>query len=680
MRYRTSVRFSISLPASFTAILFAMDKPHKKRNLVIGCSIGALILLTGIFYLSRNALLHHIVNKRTDAIEQKYGVSIRYDRLSMHGPDEVVLQGFSVVPHHCDTLLTLQTLNLHLSFPQLLGGHLVIRKVNIDRLHASFIKENGTSNYDFLFRTPTPQAPTETGQTDYAQRIDETLELLYDFLPENGELKRLRFTQRNDSNSVTISLPELVIKENRFRSDISIKEDTLAQHWVVNGMLNRETRTLKADIHAQEEGRKVIMPYITHRFGARLSFDTLAYSLAKTEESGNKITLHGEARVSGLHVYHQALSPEVINLNRGQVSYRLHVGKESIELDSATNVRFNKMEFHPYLRAKKKENLWHFTASVNKSWFPADDLFGSLPTGLFSNLEGIKTSGELAYHFLLDVDFALLDSLKLESELAERDFKITQYGKTNLEKMSKEFVYTAYEDGKPVRSFSVGPSWQHFAPLDSISPYLQMSVMQSEDGAFYYHHGFLPKAMREALIHDLKVKRFARGGSTITMQLVKNVFLNRNKNIARKLEEALIVWLIETEKLTSKERMYEVYLNIVEWGPLIYGAHEAAAYYFNKRPSQLTVEESIFLASIVPKPKHFRSSFTPDMKLKENLAGYYRLIAERLEKKGLISLSAKDSIRPDIEVTGTARRDFSLSKDSMEKVLEERRDRVIRKR
>ena len=76
---------------------------------------------------------------------------------------------------------------------------------------------------------------------------------------------------------------------------------------------------------------------------------------------------------------------------------------------------------------------------------------------------------------------------------------------------------------------------------------------------------FLPDAMREALIYDLQVERFARGGSTITMQLVKNVFLNRNKNFARKLEEALIVWLIETERLTSKERMYEVYLNIAEW-------------------------------------------------------------------------------------------------------------------
>ena len=182
--------------------------------------------------------------------------------------------------------------------------------------------------------------------------------------------------------------------------------------------------------------------------------------------------------------------------------------------------------------------------------------------------------------------------------------------------------------------------------------------MQSEDGAFFYHHGFLPDALREALIYDLKVRRFARGGSTISMQLVKNVFLNRNKNIARKLEEALIVWLIENGRLTSKERMYEVYLNIAEWGPLIYGAREAAEFYFNKRPSQLTAEESIFLASIVPKPKHFRSSFTATGQLKENQAGYYRLITRRLVKKGLLTEEEGEAILPVVELNGPAKKFF----------------------
>ena len=101
--------------------------------------------------------------------------------------------------------------------------------------------------------------------------------------------------------------------------------------------------------------------------------------------------------------------------------------------------------------------------------------------------------------------------------MKEKDFRIIEYGATSLSKMSEEFVYTAYENGIPVKTFPVGPSWEHFTPLDSISPLLRMSVMQSEDGAFFYHKGFLPDAMREALIYDLQVERFARGGSTITM-------------------------------------------------------------------------------------------------------------------------------------------------------------------
>ena len=222
--------------------------------------------------------------------------------------------------------------------------------------------------------------------------------------------------------------------------------------------------------------------------------------------------------------------------------------------------------------------------------------------------------------------------------------------------MNEEFEYTAYENGRPVRTFPVGPSWGHFTPLDKIPTVLQTAVMQSEDGAFFYHQGFLIDALREALIQDLKERRFARGGSTISMQLVKNVFLNRKKNITRKLEEALIVWLIESQRLTSKERMFEVYLNIAEWGPLVYGIGEASAFYFNKRPAELTVEESIFLASLIPHPKTFRYSFDDNGRLRESLSGYFNLIAERLAKKGIITEEEAARIRPQVNITGEARR------------------------
>lgn len=183
-----------------------------------------------------------------------------------------------------------------------------------------------------------------------------------------------------------------------------------------------------------------------------------------------------------------------------------------------------------------------------------------------------------------------------------------------------------------------------------------MAVLQSEDGGFFYHGGFLLESMREALAQDIKDKRFERGGSTISMQLVKNVFLSRNKTLARKFEEVLIVWLIETNHLSSKERMFEVYMNIIEWGPRIYGANEAARFYFDKDAKDLDVNEAIFLSNIIPAPKRALSLFTDNLQLKPHLDGYYKLIAQRLRVKGLITESQESAIRPEIRIAGEAKR------------------------
>lgn len=637
-------------------------KKYSKKSIILLSVSGIICICLISIYLYRNTLLRNVVNKRIARIEQTHGLHIHFEDLKMDGLSEVILQGFSIVPDKRDTLLTLQSANVKLNFWKLLTKNIEIRHVAVDGLSVAFVKQDSIANYDFIFKKHQEEQTEEiTATTNYADRVNKLLNLCFGFLPKNGQLDNIHITERKDSNFVSVTIPAFSIKDNRFQSAIEIQEDTLAQHWIARGELNQDAGTLNAELYSPNS-HKIAIPYITRRFGAEVTFDTLSYSLTKENLSGDNIRLTGKANVNGLDVFHKALSPDVIHLDQGLVSYQMNISDKVLELDSATTVRFNKIQFNPYLKAEKGKEHWHFTASVNKSWFPADELFSSLPKGLFSNLEGLKTSGELAYHLLFDVDFAQLDSLKLESELKEKNFKIIEYGATPLSKMSGEFMYTAYENGNPVRTFPIGPSWEHFTPLDSISSILQMSVLQSEDGAFFYHRGFLPDALREALIYDLQVKRFARGGSTITMQLVKNVFLNRNKNFARKLEEALIVWLIETERLTSKQRMYEVYLNIAEWGPLIYGIQEASAYYFNKRPSQLSTEESIFLASIIPKPKHFRGSFAEGGQLKQNMEGYYKLIAGRLAKKGLISEIEADSIRPDIQVTGEARNSLAGEK------------------
>ena len=116
--------------------------------------------------------------------------------------------------------------------------------------------------------------------------------------------------------------------------------------------------------------------------------------------------------VNGLEVAHKALSPEVIQLNRGRINYAINIGSNYIELDSAqTIVQFNRLLFSPYVRAEKNNNKWHFRIGIDKPWFNSNDLFASLPEGLFGNLKGLRTTGQLAYHFLLDLDMANLNAM-----------------------------------------------------------------------------------------------------------------------------------------------------------------------------------------------------------------------------------------------------------------------------
>lgn len=638
--------------------MFRIGQKTKIGILVVA---GLIVVAVIAIYLCKGSLLNHYAKGKFDKLEKEYGLRITYDRLHMPGINEVEIEHLTVVPHERDTLLTLRSSKVKLSLWEMLWLNAEMKRVTTDGLHLSFVKKDSLSNYDFLFKKEQRKDDQED-RKDYASKVSHLLKLLFGSLPDNGDMKDFVLSHRKDTVYTEVQVPMLHIEENRFETEINVKEGSVVRQWISRGRVHSGEKTVEAELYSKNPG-KVLLPYLNKYYGAQVAFDTLSYRLTETKRGG-EVTLNGKAEVCGLQLYHPGLSPEVVDLDRGRFNYTINVGKDFVELDSATTVQFNKLDFHPYIRAQKSEK-WHITMAVDKPAFPADDLFSSLPKGLFSNLEGLKTSGNLSYHFLLDVDFNNLNALKLESDLKGNSFKITGYGKENLSKMNGSFLYTAYENGRPVRTFIVGPENPNFRPLDSISPLLQTAVMQSEDGSFYSHRGFRLDALRLALIHDLKVKKFARGGSTISMQLVKNVFLNRNKNLLRKLEEAMIVWLVENQGLTSKHRMYEVYLNIAEWGPMVYGACEASHFYFGKEPSQLTPEEAIFMASLIPKPKRYRSYFDENMQLRSWLGGYFRLIANRLSRKGLITEEQAAAIQPIVVLLGSAVQGFSAPKDSV---------------
>jgi monofunctional biosynthetic peptidoglycan transglycosylase len=157
--------------------------------------------------------------------------------------------------------------------------------------------------------------------------------------------------------------------------------------------------------------------------------------------------------------------------------------------------------------------------------------------------------------------------------------------------------------------FLVGPKNPYWAPLETVPDELKWAVIVAEDANFYEHSGIDVPALKEAIKYDLKRKRLAYGASTITQQLAKNLFLSRDKSLRRKLREVVIAQRLEQE--LTKGRILELYLNVVELGPLVYGMGHGARHHFGKPVYLLTPAEGTFLAAILPGP---RVAFNPELR------------------------------------------------------------------
>ena len=146
---------------------------------------------------------------------------------------------------------------------------------------------------------------------------------------------------------------------------------------------------------------------------------------------------------------------------------------------------------------------------------------------------------------------------------------------------------------------------QHFiwVPLSRIAPALQRAVVAAEDASFFAHEGFDWEGIKDAALYNLEVGEFKRGGSTITQQLAKNLYLSSERSLFRKGREALITRSLENH--LTKERILEVYLNVAEWGQGVFGAEAAARHHFGKSAKDLTLDEAALLAAILPSPRRY---------------------------------------------------------------------------
>ena len=180
----------------------------------------------------------------------------------------------------------------------------------------------------------------------------------------------------------------------------------------------------------------------------------------------------------------------------------------------------------------------------------------------------------------------------------------------------------------------MGPEDPHYIGLGLVNPHILAAVVVSEDASFYKHQGFDERELREAILENIREPGSGRGGSTITQQVAKNLFLSGERSLTRKLQEAVLAHSIEAT--LGKARILEIYLNLAQFGPGIYGIRDAAHHYFGTSTRQLNTLECIFLATLLPSPERYHDYYHPQGAVSVRWDEHMREVLYRMRSQGYI--------------------------------------------
>ena len=241
-------------------------------------------------------------------------------------------------------------------------------------------------------------------------------------------------------------------------------------------------------------------------------------------------------------------------------------------------------------------NAWNDSLS-------GESITNSIPEELMGRLRGLSLAGSLEFLATLVLNWDDPDSCDFQMDLDVSGLYVSwsPVSFSGLSGSAGGAACTMRDSWGNTRVIGLDALHnESFVVFDSMPAFFEPILCCAEDASFRRHHGFSEHHIRNSIRANMQEGRFVRGGSTISMQLAKNLFLGREKTMARKLQEVFLTWRLES--LLTKNRILELYANIVELGPGVFGFNSAALYYFNKSFSELSVRETTFLVSILPGP------------------------------------------------------------------------------
>ena len=263
------------------------------------------------------------------------------------------------------------------------------------------------------------------------------------------------------------------------------------------------------------------------------------------------------------------------------------------------------MSFETHVDRRDESMAMDLTISLAP--MDAQRVLDSLPRGLVPVLRDFELGGEFGFEARFEIDTADLDEMVADVSFNTETLEVLEYGALAPIPMfgGEEFSWTleTFEG----HALEISPESDEWTELYDPPHHMYRSILAAEDDGFWRHDGFEWRSIRRALARNIEQGRLAQGGSTISQQVVKNLFLSHDRTFGRKLQELFLTWRLEEE--LEKRRILEIYLNIAHWGPGVYGIHDATTTYFNHTPDLVTVREAVFLASILPNPALFGEQY-----------------------------------------------------------------------
>lgn len=631
-----------------------MRVPKKKILKSTAIVFLTVMVLISLFFIFRQNILDQSIEKIKNKLNLVYQCDLQINSAEFEGFSNLKFNQITLIPQKKDTLIHIDFLETQISFFSLFRGKIQINKLKIEGGFLQGVKNQNGSNFEsFLRKNKAVKTNEYNTKPDYAEKINPLLESLFLLIPVDLEVKNYGFLIKDFDNHVHLTCDTLSIQNKNIYGQMIISSEEKNQFLTVNGLLDSKAKTASIEVINQKE-EPIFMPYLFKKMGLQASFEKLKFDLDEIKFKQGVLNIKGSSSMEKFSVNHPKIASKDVILNQASFDYQTSIGADYVQLDSTTVFQMNDLKINLFARFEKSFEK-SYALKLKIPTISSQTFIESLPTGLFSNFEGMKATGTLAYQLDFKFSPATPETLVFEPKVTTNQLKIISFGQANLNKINHEFSYQAIENGMKQRAIWVGTENPNFTPLEQVSKLLESSVLTSEDPSFYQHAGFIQDAFKQSIQKNFEEHKFARGGSTISMQLVKNVFLTREKTLSRKIEEIMLVYLLEKNRIAAKSRMLEVYFNVIEWGPNVYGIGEASQFYFNKKPADLNLKESLFLASIVPRPKKFMYLFDSEGNLKKFAEEKNNFIKNLMLQRGLIQETDTLNYSQPLQLSANAR-------------------------